>query len=218
MQLNKVSASTRTASGKNVNRRLRAAGSIPAVTYGRGKTPVALSVNPEEVIAALKSDRGRNAVLEVELDGSSKFTAMIREYQYHPVTRELLHADLIEVDEGSEVEVRVPLILTGKAKGIVMGGVLQQVYREVPVRCVPSKIPVKIEHDITGVDVEGHVQAKDLGLPEGVSVALPPKQTLAHIQATRATKEDDEAAPAAAGAGAKAGAAKPAAAKPAAKK
>lgn len=217
MQLNKVSATTRTEIGKNVSRRLRADGKIPAVTYGKGKAPVSLAVSPEEVVSALKSERGRNAVLEVELDGKSKFIAMIREYQYHPVTRTLLHADFIEVDEAAEVEVNVPLVLTGKAKGIVLGGVLQQVFREIPVRCIPNKIPAKVEHDITELELEGHVQAKDVKLPEGVEIALPPKRTIAHLQATRASKEDDEAA---AAAGAPKGAAAPAkaAAAPAKKK
>ena len=109
MQLTKVTATTRTESGKGPARRARAAGQIPAVSYSKGQPAQHLSVSPVEVVAALKSDHGRNVVVSIEIDGKSTQTAMIREYQYHPVSRELLHADFIQVDEKEPVEVNIPL-------------------------------------------------------------------------------------------------------------
>lgn len=193
MQLNKVSASLRTDSGKGPARRLRAQGKIPAVTYSKGRPAQHLTVSPEEVVAALKSEHGRNSVVSIEVEGGSAITAMIGEYQYHPVSRELLHADFVEVSETETVDVKVPLVLTGKPKGVVMGGILRQVFREIPVRSVPRAIPVSLSHDISELDVEGHVAAQDLKLPEGVEVLLRPKQTLAAIARDRRAKGEEEA-------------------------
>lgn len=220
MQAIKITAVPRTTYGKNENRRLRAAGQIPAVAYGQGRSARSLAVSPDAVAAALHSDRGRNVVVELDVEGKTT-EAMIAEYQYHPVTRKLLHADFIEVAEDTQVVVNVPLRLTGKAKGIVMGGKLRQVFREIPVQCKPSAIPVEIVHDITEIDLDQHVAARDLKLPDGVSVVLREKQTVALVAADKHKKGDEEgeggAAPAAAGAAAPAAAAKPAAAKPAGK-
>jgi len=193
MQLNKVSATTRTTSGKGVARRLRASGKIPAVAYSKGGAAQHLTVSPEEVSAALHSDKGKNAVVEIEVDGKNTLHAMIQEYQYHPVSRELLHADFIEVSESAPVEVLVPLRLTGKAKGVVLGGKLRQVFRDLPIRCLPSAIPVEIVYDITEVDLDGHVAASDLALPDGVAVLLPPKRTVLSIAVDRKAKAEDDA-------------------------
>lgn len=193
MQLNKVSATTRTQSGKGVARRLRAQGKIPAVAYSKGNAAQHLVVAPEDVVAALTSEKGKNSVVEIDVDGGTSVTAMIREYQYHPVTRTLLHADFIEVNESVPVEVLVPLHLTGKAKGVVMGGKLRQVFRELPIRCVPRAIPVSISYDITNVDLDGHIAAQDIAVPEGVSILLPPKQTVISIAVDRKAKAEDDA-------------------------
>jgi large subunit ribosomal protein L25 len=222
MQAIKITATPRSTTGKNANRRLRADGKIPAVAYGQGRPARDLAVQPEAVANALHSDRGRNVVVSLEVDGQA-VQAMIAEYQYHPVSRKLLHADFIEVTDETVVEVNVPLNLTGKPKGVVMGGKLRQVFRELPLRCKPSLIPVQIVHDVTELDLDQHVAAKDLALPAGVTVALREKQTVALVAADKHKKgEEDEAAagaaPAAGAAAAPAAAAKPAAAKPAAKK
>ena len=190
MQAIKISATTRSTKGKNEARRLRAEGMIPAVAYGKGAPARVLAVSPEAVLGALKSERGRNVVLELEVDGGSKVQAMIGEYQYHPVSRDLLHADFIEVSDDTTVTVNVPLTLTGKAVGIVMGGKLRQVFREVPVRCKPSAIPVGLTHDISKLDLDHSVHAGELILPEGVTVDLPPRRTVATIATDKRAKKE----------------------------
>lgn len=192
MELTKVSANVRTAGGKGPARRLRASGRIPAVAYGKGRPARSLAVSPEEVMAVIKSELGVNSLIRLEVDGQESLNVLLTDYQYHPVTRKLLHADFVEVDLEQPVEVKVPLELTGKAQGVVMGGRLLQVYREIPIRCVPTKIPAKITHDITDLQIEQHVSAADLKLPEGVEVRLPPKMTLASIAADRRAKGAEE--------------------------
>lgn len=192
MELSKVSANARTAGGKGPARRLRASGQIPAVAYGKGRDARSLTVSPEQVVDILESERGANSLIELDLEGKEKLNVLIGEYQYHPVTRRLLHADFIEVDLNQPVEVKVPLELTGKAQGVVMGGKLRQVFLEIPVRCVPTKIPTKLVHDVTELQIDHHVSAGDLEMPEGVEVLLPPKKTIVTIAADRRAKGEAE--------------------------
>jgi large subunit ribosomal protein L25 len=186
---------SRTPAGKGEARRLRRQGLVPAIAYGGGLQTTPISVGPKEVATILRSERGKNTVFELEL-GDKKLLAMIRDFALHPVKRELEHVDFIEVKLDKPVEVEVPLIATGKPVGVTKGGVLRVVHRTVPVRCLPDRIPVKIETDVTHLELGQHVSTQDLKLPEGVTVRLPAEQTLVAVVAPE--KEVEEAAPGAA--------------------
>jgi len=123
-----------------------------------------IAVAPKEVAAILKSEHGKNTVIQLDLDGKA-LLAMIRDFTVHPVQRSLEHVDFVEVKLDRPVEVDVPLIPTGKAAGVAKGGVLRVVHRAVPVRCLPDRIPVKIETDVTHLELGEHVATKDLKLP-----------------------------------------------------
>ncbi len=191
MQATKISCSVRTDHGKGASRRLRAEGKLPAVTYGSGFEATALVISPTELYDVLTSERGRNSVVELDVDGKTVY-AMISDYQYHPLTRKLLHADLFQVSEDQKVEVKVPLTLQGKAKGIVMGGKLTQVFRELPLSCSPANIPVGLSHDITELGLEGHISISDIVVPEGAEILLPAKRTVATIAVDRRAKAEEE--------------------------
>ncbi len=203
MQVTKIAATLRTDHGKGASRRLRASGKLPAVAYKKGADAKHLVVSPTEIVDVLTSERGVNSVVQMDVSGQT-LQAMIRDYQYHPLSRKLLHADFIEVSDDEKVEVNIPLNLTGKAKGIVMGGVLRQVFRELPIRCVPSAIPTQVTHDISDLDVDHTLSVKELVLPEGVEVLLGEKRTVALVAMDRRSKkEEEEAAAATAAPGAK---------------
>ncbi|HEY3665557.1 MAG TPA: 50S ribosomal protein L25 [Polyangiaceae bacterium] len=208
----KVTASRRDDHGKGAARRLRNEGRIPAVAYGKSLPTQALAIQPEAIKAVLGSARGRNTVVNLDVDGKAGLTVLLSDFQYHPLTRSLLHADFVQIHLDQPVNVEVPLELTGKAAGVVAGGTLRQVFRKLPIRCLPGQIPIKIVHDVTSLALDGHVGTKDLTLPEGVSVRLPPEQTVASV-VTEIIRQEEEAAPAAGAAGAApaAGAAAPAA-------
>jgi large subunit ribosomal protein L25 len=216
MESIKVSASRRSESGKGVASRLRATGKIPAVAYGKQLPAQALAVSPDALKAVFASAYGNNNVIELDVEGKDKLTVLLRDYQYHPVSRQLLHADFVQIHMDQPVDVEVPLELTGKPLGVIQGGVLRQVFRKLPLRALPANIPVKVVHDVSGLELDGHVAAKDLGLPEGVAVRLPAEQTVASI-VHEIVREEEAAAPAAGAAGAAAAPAAGAAAAPAAK-
>ncbi|WP_394820625.1 50S ribosomal protein L25 [Pendulispora albinea] len=209
-----LSVSARLAAGKGEAKRLRKSGQIPAIAYGKTLASTPIAVAPKEVITILKSEHGKNSVIRVQLSGAERLV-MIRDYSYHPVRRELEHVDFVEVKLDEEIDVEIPLIATGKAEGVVKGGLLRQVYRTLPVRCRPDRIPLKIEVDVTPLELNGHIFTQHLKLDEGVSVRLPAEQTLIAVVAPEKDRSADEAAaapgaaaaPAAAAAGGKAAAA-----------
>jgi large subunit ribosomal protein L25 len=203
MDIIKLEATIRTEAGKASARRLRGQGQVPAIAYGKELASVALAVSPKGLTEVLKSERGQNTVVELGVRDGKKITALLREFVVHPMTRELLHADFVQISLDQPVDVEVPFVCKGKAAGVVLGGILRQVYRRLPIRCLPEKIPTLIEHDVTALNLGDHVKASDLTLPEGVSVRLPKDQTVAGVVAPdKERPEDVEAAAAGAAAGA----------------
>jgi large subunit ribosomal protein L25 len=222
MEIVKLVAQKRVEQGKGPSRRLRVEGKIPAVAYGKKLAATPLAVDPKALRVAITGAHGLNNVIELDVEGNEKITAMVREYSHHPVSRAYLHVDFLQVDLNEPVDVSVPFKLVGKAKGIVLGGVLQQIFRALPVRCLPEKIPTVIEADISDLGLNDSFKVNQLKLGDGVSVRLGAEQTVASVVAPEKNVEEEKAAaatPAAAGKDAKAAApAAKAAAAPAKKK
>lgn len=217
MQIVKLEAQKRPLQGKGPSRRLRVDGKIPAVAYGKKLAATTLAVDPKALKVAISGAHGMNNVLELDVEGKEKIMAMVREYSHHPVSRAYLHVDFLQVDMNEPVDVSVPFKLTGKPKGAVLGGLLQQVYRILPVRCLPGQIPTHIEFDVTDLGLGEAAKVSQLPLGEGVSVRLPSEQTVVSVVAPDKVVEEEKAA-AAAPAGKDAKAAAPAKAAPAKKK
>jgi large subunit ribosomal protein L25 len=217
MEIVKLAAEKRVNQGKGPSRRLRVDGKIPAIAYGKKLAATALAVDPKALRVAITGAHGTNNVLELDVKDGERIMAMVRDYAHHPVSRAYVHVDFLQVDMNEPVDVSVPFKLIGKAKGIVVGGLLQQVFRVLPIRSLPGKIPTHIELDVTELGLGDSTKVHQLNLPEGVSVRLPAEQTVASVVAPeKATEEEAKAAAAPAGKDAKAApaaAAKPAAAK-----
>jgi large subunit ribosomal protein L25 len=203
--MHNVTANPRSEFGKGAARRLRHAGQIPAVAYGKDLAAMPLSISPKEIVTILKSERGQNTVVQMKA-GQKDLLVMIKDYAIHPVTRALEHVDFVEVKLDKAVDVEIPLVITGKAVGVTNGGIVRQVYRTLPVRCLPDRIPLKVETDVTALDLGDAIAPKDLKLPEGVEIRLAENQTLVSVVAPEKDRSADEAA-AAPGAPAAAGAA-----------
>jgi len=198
--MHNVTANPRSEHGKGAARRLRNAGQVPAVAYGKGQAVTSLAVLPKDIITVLKSERGQNTVLQMKVGGGTDMLVMIKDYSYHPVTRALEHVDFVQVQLDKPVDVDVPLQANGKAVGVVNGGVLRQVYRTLPVRCLPDRIPLKLECDVTNLELGEAIHTKDIVVPEGVEIRLPAEQTLVAVVAPEKDRSAEEAAPGAAAA------------------
>jgi large subunit ribosomal protein L25 len=198
MEALKLAIELRTETGKGAARRARARGLIPAVFYGPLSKPVNLAVAPKAFTQALSSPRRRNALLELEVSGSTHY-AMMKELQVHPVTRQVLHVDFLEVALDRPVRARVPFLTEGRAKGVIAGGELNVIYRELPIKATPDKIPAGITVDVTNMALGDFLHTKDLQLPEGVEVTLEPDRSLIScLEPRKRPAEEDEAAPGAA--------------------
>lgn len=212
MTTNTLIAALRPVGGKGSSRRLRAEGKIPAIAYGSDIAATSLAVSPKELKRLLSSAHGLNTVVELEVDGKVKMHTLVVDYQIHPVTRALLHADFKKIDLEKPVDVEVTLELVGKSVGVTAGGELHQIFKKLPVRCRPAQIPVKLVHDVTEIALDQAAHVKELKLPEGVEVLLPPERTIATVYTAKKRKDDEETA-GAEGAAAPAGASKAPAAK-----
>jgi len=188
-----LKAEPRTVAGKSEARRVRRSGLLPAIAYGKGLPSAAISVAPKDVAAVLRSELGKNTVLELDM-GGTKLLAMIRDFTVHPLKRDLEHVDFVQVRLDKPVEVEVPLSPVGKAVGVAAGGVLRVVHRMLPVRCLPDRIPAKIEAEVTHLELGMHVATKELKVPEGVTVLLPPEQTVVAVVAPEKEEVEETAA------------------------
>ena len=184
-----LKAKKRTTLGKASTKALRRQGSIPAVIYSKGKESVALELNPKDVKNAFNTDAGRNTLLDIEIEGDDNKEnklSILRDIQMDHLTNTALHLDFLELNMDEKIEVKVPIIFTGRAQGVKEGGILEELIREVGVVCVPGDIPDSIEHDVTELGLEEGVQVKDLVLPEGVEISGNPDDTVAMVHVPRA--------------------------------
>jgi large subunit ribosomal protein L25 len=150
--------------GKNVSRRLRRAGKIPAVLYGAGREAIALTVDPARLEQIIRSESGVNTIFQLNLTGTDqKRHVMIREYQVHPVEGRLLHADFLRIQMDTLIEVDVPVLLKGEATGVKLdGGILEPVTRQVRVSSLPGDIPENLAIDVSAMKIGDHLSVSDL--------------------------------------------------------
>lgn len=201
MQTHTLTTEARDITGKNAARQLRARGLVPAVFYGRETKPTGLAVSPKELTAALSTPFGRNALVTIKVGGQDQL-AMVQDLQVHPVTRKPVHVDFYRVDASLPIVRKVPFIAEGKAKGVVAGGELVVIYRDLALRAKPDQFPANIKADVTPLEIGDHIKVKDLALPQGVEVVLPPERNVVSCVTMRKRKEEEEAAPAPGAAGA----------------
>jgi large subunit ribosomal protein L25 len=175
---NALQIQVRDGSGKGVARKLRAAGRIPGVVYGRSQAAVPVSLDPKLLRRVLmRSDSGLNTLFELEVDGGGALQGipvLVRELQRDPVRGDYLHADLLAVDLQQKIEVAVPVHVSGKARGVEFGGILDHSLREIDLLCLPTAIPKEIRVDVTELDVGDSLHVRDLALPEGVELRSDP--------------------------------------------
>ena len=151
--------------GKNNAGRMRTSGKIPAVVYGGDKQPSeSLAVDPKQLLHILYAEGGANTLIKLKVEGGGADThVLVKEYQLHPVTRHLLHADFYRVAMDKVTRVTVPVHLTGEAKGVKAdGGIVDFVHREIVVECLPADIPKHIVIDVTELMLHDGVRVRDL--------------------------------------------------------
>ncbi len=167
-----VEAAPRETRGKNAARRLRVAGTVPAVLYGGKGGPQALQVNTKQVSAILRSASGHNTIFTVKTQ-DAEHAAIVKEWQVDPVKGTLLHVDLLRVAMDVRMRVKVPVHVFGEAQGVkLQGGVFEMVTREVEIECLPADIPTEFRMDISALMMGMQLRASDIPLdPQKMKIA-----------------------------------------------
>jgi large subunit ribosomal protein L25 len=180
--------------GSAAARRLLSQDQIPAVVYGHGMTPTAVTVDRKDLRVALSGPAGLNTVLELHV-GNDTYPAIIKEVQRDPVKRIVRHVDFQQISMTEVITVHVPLHLKGTAKAVLSeGGLVDPVVNSIDVRATAANIPNEIVVDITNMTMDSVVRLGDLQMPAGVSVVGDPE----FVVVTVVTTKIEEAAPVAA--------------------
>ena len=166
-----VKATQREGRGKNDARRARRAGQVPVTIYGGDGEAVAALAPLSELAAILRSDSGRNTIFTMEGDGVGAAEVMFIDRQIDPVRSRLVHADFKRLVKGEKIEATVRLRLIGEPIGVrEHQGVLEQIVREVEIRCEPREIPEHIDVDVSNMDVHDVLHVSDIPVSAGVEI------------------------------------------------
>jgi large subunit ribosomal protein L25 len=165
-----IKADPREKGSKNSARRLRRDGKIPAILYGPKTQAVSLQVDKKDFSTRVAMLEGSHLVRLKSSDPSlTEKVALVKDMQFHPISGDLIHTDLYEVDLAARITVSVPLRFVGKAAGVVRGGILQPIIREVEVECLPLDIPNSFNVDVSALDIGDSIHVEDIAMPEGVT-------------------------------------------------
>lgn len=191
----RLKAESRVQGGKNVARRLRREGVIPAILYGKDVEPLPLRVSAKE----WRNLQGRvksNTIIKMELkrnDHAEERPVMLKDLQRATLSDVVLHIDFLQVSMERAVQVEVPIHLVGDPVGVVKGGVIEQHLRSIMVESLPGQIPEKIDVDISALDIGDSVHVNEISLP-GIKLLAPPDVAVVGVTPPQAEEKPAEAA------------------------
>lgn len=165
---------------------LRKAGKLPAVIYGHGQTPISISLDLHEFVEGLHHG---HRIFDVALP-EGKETLLIKDLQYDHLGKYVIHADLIRVNLNERVTVEVPIEFRGTAKGTTEGGILDENLDRLEVECVVSSIPESFPVVIKDLGVGEAIHARDIELPQGVTLVTDPEAIVCICHAPKAQAEE----------------------------
>jgi len=180
-----LKAASRSETGTHKVRRLRKSGRVPAIIYGHGEQPVAISLDCHDVAEVVHHGA---RLLELDLDGKTE-NVLIKDLQYDHLGQDIIHADLTRVRLDERVEVTVPITLRGTPAG--EGGVLNQLATAVQVECLVTSIPDEIRVSVAALNVGEGIKAGELLLPAGARLLDDPETVICTV---RVVAEEEVAA------------------------
>ena len=176
----------RTDKGKSKARLLRRNGMVPGIYYFRGEQNVNLQIDKKKLYHAMSSGQH---VFEVEMNGATQYVT-IKGIQYHPVTDEVLHIDLMQVNMTEKMKFTIPISLEGEAEGVKEGGVLSQILTSIEVNCFPASVPDNILVDVSDMELNSNMTVGDIiDIPKDVQILSDLESTIATLNPP---KEEEE--------------------------
>lgn len=185
----KLEAEIRRNTGTDAAKRVRKDGMVPCILYGLNKENVALSIPYNRLESALLSGK-RMVDLSIE---KKRETVLVKDLQHHPVTDRIIHADFERIAMDEEIDIEIPVVLEGRAKGADDGGVVDQILKSLQVKCLPQDIPEEVTIDISDLDINDSYKAQDIKLPKGVTAVTGEDEMVVVIHPP--AREEEEAVP-----------------------
>lgn len=191
----RLEAQHRSAVGKGAARAARRSGLTPGVLYGQKKDTLSIQIDNNKLKDLLKIEGIESSIINLALPGSPEETIMIKEIQRDPVSRKILHTDLLRISLDEEVTTTIPIVTVGTSSGVSEeGGVEEFPLRELQIKCLPTQIPDQIEIDVSQMEIGDMIQVSDLDIPEGIEVIDNPETTVISVTAPTMIVEEEEEA------------------------
>lgn len=199
-----LTASPRSSSGSAAVRRMRKAGRVPAVVYGKKHENKNLEVDGKTFAKLLHSSSSDNILVNLKIEGeAAESLALIQEVQHDYLRGGILHVDFHAVAADEEIHAGVPVFLQGVETAEKKGGMLEHILHKLEVRCLPKDLPERFTLDVSSLELNQSKHVSDLTMPEGVKTKMDPHVVIAVL---KEPKVEEEPAPAAAAEGAAAAA------------
>ena len=180
-------------SGKGIARKLRAAGKLPAVVYGKDFEPTTIVVDPKELERVVSGEAGLNALITLrgaaELDGK---VVILKDADVHPIRRDMISADFHAINLKEKSTFMVPINVVGTAVGQTEGGSLQLVRNDLEVLCLPTEVPQSIDIDVTALEIGDTIHVDQVVVPEGVELVHDVNFTVITLSVIKAEVEPTE--------------------------
>jgi len=195
LDLIELKTKIRTTTGNGPARRIRMSGQIPAVLYGPKTEPVLLSVDKSDLEQVFKKGGIGQVILNLVIQQNGEKTtrpAMIKELQTHPLSRNFIHIDFYEIKMDQKITAKIPVVTTGMAKGVELGGILQIIRRELEVECLPLAVPESIEIDISDLDIGDSIHVGQLRLEGEIEILEEDDYTVVTVLSPKMEEEPEE--------------------------
>ncbi|WLP94749.1 50S ribosomal protein L25/general stress protein Ctc [Psychrobacter sp. M13] len=158
--------------GKGASRRLRKQNLVPAIIYGGGEEPVAISIKLNEMVKSLEYEAFFSQILTITTDKGDESQVFIKDLQRHPAKGFPMHADFQRIVKGQKITINIPVHFSGReeAPGTAKGGILSTLVSDIEISCLPSQLPEYLEIDVSGMEIGDLFRLSDVNLPEGAVI------------------------------------------------
>ena len=185
-------AKRREETGKGAARRIRSAGQVPAVLYGKDQESVLLTLDAREALRLFHSISVENTIVNVSIDDDKEeLETLVREIQMHPFRPDILHVDFFCIERGVALEVDIPVNYVGTPRGVREGGVLEIILHEFRVKCLPSKIPESIEIEVIELEIGDSIHVGEIKMDDEVELLTDPAHTACIVSAPRVEEVEE---------------------------
>ena len=181
-----IQGNVRTEVGSKYAKAERKAGNVPCVVYG-GEAPIHFSAPTLAFRGLVYTAEAKTAKITV---GDATVEAVIQDIQFHPVTDQLMHIDFIQLVEGKAVTMNIPVVLHGQARGVLNGGKLKTILRQLSVRAIPGQFPERIDLNIADLRIGKSIRVSDV-TPEGFEILNADTAVIVTVKKARGAVDED---------------------------